>query len=145
MFDLTELARTLHGHVGVLAAAALAHPAFLLARGGVVSRGCRWAAGAATSLVVLTFSAGWALYPGYRRDPKPALLREAPALAWSFETKEHLAFYVLVLAVVGAVLIFRRPSAGGVRAARWCYGAASVLAFVVVALGSSVGSWTRAP
>ena len=145
MFDFTELMRTIHGHVGILAAAALAHPAFLLRPGRAVNRGLRWAAGAATTLVLATFGAGWALYPGYRRAPKPQLLREAPGLAWSFETKEHLAFYAVTLAVVGAVLVFRGPSPTGRRAARWCYGTASLLAFAVAGLGSAVGSWVRSP
>lgn len=142
MFDLTELLRSLHGHVGVLAAAALAHPAFLLRPGARPSRGVRLAAGAASTLTLLCFSAGWALYPGYRRSPKPTLLREAPDLARSFETKEHLAFYVLVLALVGAALVLRSPGPGALRAARWCYGVASVLAFVVAGLGSAVGAWS---
>ena len=141
MLDAVALLRALHGHIGVLAAAALLHPVLSLPADGPVRRSTRWSALASSTLAVATFGAGWALYPGYRRGTKRQLLDHAPELARAFETKEHLAFYVLVLAVCGVGLVYRTPDRHGLRAARWCYGLAGVLAIGVAILGSVVGSW----
>jgi hypothetical protein len=140
VFELVALLRALHGHVGVLAAAALLHPVFTL-RTGPLRRGTRYGVVAASLLAVATFSAGWALYPGYREGTRRELLAHASGLARAFETKEHLAFYVVVLALAGLGLALWAPDGPGLRAARWCYGLASALAFVVAALGSTVGAW----
>ena len=141
MFDTVHLLRSLHGYTGVLAAAALLHPVVTLPRRGPLRRGTRWAVGASTALAVTAFSAGWALYPGYRTGTKRELLGQAPVLARAFETKEHVAFYVVVLAVAGLGLALRAPDAEGLRAARWCYGLAGVLAIGVIGLGVTVGAW----
>jgi len=140
VFDLTELWRNVHGIFAVLAVAALVHPAVALRERSRPST--RWAAAAATALTLLTFAGGWLLYPGYRADPKPELLREARWLAMLFETKEHLAYTVLALALAGAALTFAGTGPNAVRTARWCYGLAAGVGGLVAALGTAVGAWT---
>ncbi|MFZ5475482.1 MAG: hypothetical protein ACOZNI_01800 [Myxococcota bacterium] len=142
MIDPVELCRTLHGHVGLLAAVALAHPALTLRDTPGLRRGTRWSVALATALVTVTVVAGWALYGGYRRHDKPAILQEAPAVAALFETKEHLAWYALALSWAGLGLVFwaRRP-----RPARLCFAMAAALALAVGILGSVVGSFTASP
>ncbi|MDP2317664.1 MAG: hypothetical protein Q8P41_32560 [Pseudomonadota bacterium] len=154
MIDLVALARTWHGHVGVLAAIALLHPAITLrpasARGAAggsgaavgarLRAGTRWSVALATALVTLTTFAGWWLYPGYRATEKPRLLQEAFPVALLFETKEHLAFYALVLAWAGCALVFGPAGAASRRIARLCFGASAGLVIVVGVLGTVVGS-----
>lgn len=144
LIDLVAFARTLHGHLGLLAAIALLHPAITLtpARtpGGKLRPGTRWSVALAATLVTGTFAAGWVLYPGYRQVDKPRLLQGAFPIAQLFESKEHLAFYAVVLAWGGCALVFAAPSARA--AARVCFGAAAVLTLLVGVLGSVVASAT---
>lgn len=137
MFDPVLFARGIHGHVGLLAAVACVHPAVTLRGTARLRRGTRWAAALATALVTITVVGGWLLYPGYRTGHKRELLHGAMWLARLFETKEHLGFYALVLALAGGVLATvpeGRPSA------RVCYGAAGALAVVTGVLGSLVAA-----
>ena len=122
--------RSAHGMVGVLAAAALSHPA--LARVPNARNALP-----ASVLAVLTFAGGVLIYGDYRAGPKRALLGEAFWLAQAFEVKEHLGFFVAVLAIAGAGLL----RAGAVAAARRCYRAGAVLAWGVVAIGWLVCGW----
>lgn len=150
MFHLTELLRTLHGWVGLLAAVLLFHPfAALSARSPThappappgLRRGLGWSTALAASLSVAAFVSGWLLYPGYREDTKPALLVKAPTIASAFEVKEHLAFYALCLAITGAGLVWR----GGPWArpyARTALVLAAVLGLVVSGLGAWVGGFS---
>lgn len=144
LIDLVAFARTLHGHLGLLAAVALLHPAITLAPprtpGGKLRPGTRWSVALATALVTGTFAAGWALYPGYRQVDKPRLLQGAFPIARLFESKEHLAFYAVVLAWGGCALVFAVPGARG--AARACFGGAAALTLLVGILGSIVASAT---
>ncbi len=146
MIDPVALARTLHGHLGLLAAIALLHPAITLGPGRALRPGTRWSVGLATALVTATVLGGWWLYPGYRAADKPRLLQEAFGVAMLFETKEHLAFYALVLAWGGCALVFgtgspaRPMSPASRRTARLCFGASAGLAVTVGVLGSIVGS-----
>lgn len=135
MLDLTTLWRTGHGWLGILAVALLLHP--VLAPGAPRRRGARWSLGLAITLTIATFTTGWLLYPGYRQDPKPALLRLSPGLAAAFETKEHLAWYVLVLAVGGGTLAWISPGP----TARRMLAAAAVLGMVVAGLGAVVSAF----
>ncbi|MDP2305130.1 MAG: hypothetical protein Q8P18_03805 [Pseudomonadota bacterium] len=147
MIDLVTLARTLHGHLGLLAAIALLHPAITLrparmAQAGL-RPGTRWSVALATALVTATVSAGWGLYPGYRAVDKPRLLRGAFEVALLFETKEHLAFYAMVLAWGGCALVFGPAPASSPaarRIARLFFGASAALAVTVGVLGSVVAS-----
>jgi hypothetical protein len=135
-----RLLEHLHGHIGVLAAAALIHPALMLRRrrrsGAVVV-----VASAATALVTMVGALGGLLYPGYRQLVKPALFARWPAVGWAFERKEHLGVATILLAWAGlaALLAEPRPDAGGsvppVRAARVAYVAAAISATITATLG----------
>lgn len=140
MIDPVQLARTLHGHLGLLAAVALLHPALLLPDAAPLRRGTRWSTALATALLTATVAAGFGLYPGYRAHDKPLLLIEAFPVAQLFETKEHLAFYALALGWSGCALAFHGHDARARRLARRCFGLAAALAFTVGLLGSVVAS-----
>jgi hypothetical protein len=90
-----------HGHLGWLATAALAHPAILLRR---PRRRALGAAAAATALVTAAAACGACLYPAYRTDIKPALFAVAPAIGYAFERKEHLAVAAVILSWAGLCL-----------------------------------------
>lgn len=97
-----------HGHLGWLAALALAHPALLLRR---PRRRVLPVAVAATVLVTATGVLGALLYPRYRMTVKPALFAAAPLAGELFERKEHFGVLAIVLAWTGlalAVLAHRR-------------------------------------
>ncbi len=140
MIDLVNLARTFHGHLGLLAAVALLHPAITLRGAARLRPGTRWSVAGATALVTVTGAMGWWLYPGYRAQDKPRLLQEAFPVALAFETKEHLAFYAVVLAWAACGLALGTEGAGPRRAARVAYGVAAALTVAVGVLGSIVGS-----
>ncbi len=146
MIDLVALLRTFHGHLGLLAAVALAHPAVTLRGAARLRPGTRWSVGFATVLVTLTTGLGWWLYPGYRSVDKPRLLREAFPVAMLFETKEHLAWYALALAWAGCALALRSggatPDARARRLARIAFGMSAALTLAVGVLGSIVASAT---
>jgi hypothetical protein len=138
MFDPVALARTLHGHAGLLAAVALLHPAITL-KPTPLRPGTRWSVALATALLTGTVVAGWALYPEYRRADKPLLLQHQFAVAQLFETKEHLAFFALILGWTGCALVFAAEGEAR-RLARMCFGLAAGLVLVIGVLGSLVGS-----
>lgn len=130
--------------VGVLAAAALTHPALARAvrweEQRVRAPGAPGLAGsglAASGLAVLTFGVGVGIYGDYRAGLKRELLAEAFALSQAFEVKEHLAFSVVVLAVAGAGLMRAREET----LARTCYRTAAGLSWVVVGIGWVVAGW----
>ncbi len=129
----------IHGHFGVLAAAALVHPALLL-RTRRRANGASWGAAA---LAAVAFGGGLFIYPDYRKTVRRALFVAHPALGWAFERKEHLAVAVVTLAVAGALLQSgpRDVSEARVRvAAQRAFAAAALLAWVVVALGVAVAA-----
>ena len=90
-----------HGHVGWLAALALAHPAVLLRR---PERRLFGAAVASTALVTVAALMGALIYPSYRVAVKPAIIAVAPAIGFLFERKEHLGIAALALAWCGLVM-----------------------------------------
>ena len=139
MVDLVTLARTLHGHVGLLAAIALLHPALTL-RPGPLRPGTKWSVVLAAALTTGSVGAGFALYGRYRLLDKPLLLEHATRAAGLFETKEHLAFYTWVLAGAGCALVFAASDPASRRLARFAFGAAAALALTVGAIGSFVAS-----
>jgi len=130
-----------HGHLGVLAAAALIHPALMLR--GRRRRGAIVVAAAATALVTLTGLLGGLLYPGYRQLVKPALFARWPAVGWAFERKEHLGVATVLLAWAGLAALLAEPprdaadarALDGVRPARVAYAAAAIGAMITATLG----------
>ncbi len=90
-----------HGHVGWLAALALAHPAVLLRR---PERRVFGAAFASTMLVTVAALMGALIYPSYRTVVKPGIFSAAPAIGMLFERKEHLGIAALALAWCGLTM-----------------------------------------
>lgn len=138
-----SLLARVHGHLGWLAVAALAHPAYLLRTPG---RRARVVVIASTSLVVLAAVLGGVVYGPYRERVRAPLFAERPAVGWLFERKEHLAFGAVCLAIVGALahVLATNPNAnepaGLEKVAFRAYVAAFGLAFVVACLGTYVSS-----
>ncbi|HEU4411772.1 MAG TPA: hypothetical protein VFS43_41405 [Polyangiaceae bacterium] len=134
----------LHGHLGWLAAAALAHPAWIL-RGG--RRRARAAVALSTALTTLAVGLGLWLYPHYRACIKHELFVEAPAFGWLFERKEHAAFGALAFAWAGCLAHAAAPSARSpearralARAAWLAFASAALFALGAAAAGTAVAS-----
>ena len=99
----------LHGHLGWLGLAVLLHPILLLRR-GPRSRLGLLTAWMALALITAPYAAGLWLYPTYRTAVKPDLLAASHTAAQAFETKEHLAFFVVMLTASGvASALLRGP------------------------------------
>ncbi len=131
------LLERLHGHLGVLALALLLHPVISLRRRGALTVWGRRSAELGAGLLTLTFAAGWALYPTYRGSVKPGLLRDLPSVALRFESKEHLAFFAVALALGGA-LALRGRSANARRLAWWLLLMGWICGALTAALGLGV-------
>lgn len=100
---------SIHGHLGVLAAAALLHPAILMRRGAPLSRGARWSISLTAIVTTLGFSLGVLLYGSYREQVKRALFSESIRAGLLFETKEHLAIAVVALTLGAAAAALGAP------------------------------------
>jgi hypothetical protein len=129
---------TLHGHLAVLAAAALIHPAILLRRGSPLSRGARWAIGLGTLAVVLAFTLGLVIYPAYTQEVRTPLFFASPRAGLLFETKEHWAFMVVSIAVGAAVASLAAPLTATAlrRTSALFYALAAALCLATAGLGS---------
>ena len=141
MMDLRIL-ESLHGHAAILALALLFHPALLLWRGRPLSFGSRVAVLSAGAMSALAFALGIAIYPGYRAHVKPSLFMADPRAGLLFESKEHLAWLVLTLALgasITALAAPRRATLARRLSARLFLGAALV-ASLTAALGTYVTS-----
>ncbi|MGF1464925.1 MAG: hypothetical protein ACFCGT_02225 [Sandaracinaceae bacterium] len=140
--SLLRLLTDIHGHLGVLAAVALIHPALLLRRGRPLTRGMRWAVTLSTGLVTLAFGLGIGLYEPYRAEVRRPLFFASRTAGLLFETKEHLAFMALCLALGGAACALGAPRGdpGLRRLAAALFLGAALLAGAVVALGTYVAS-----
>jgi hypothetical protein len=139
---LLRFATSVHGHVGALAAVALLHPALLLWRGRPATRGVRWTIALSTLLLTAAYAMGIGLYGDYRAQVKRALFREDAVAGFLFETKEHLAFVAVVLAL-GAIVpsLLEGPEHADLRklAAR-CWAGAALACWIVGGLGTWVES-----
>lgn len=144
---LQRVLESVHGLFGVLAAAALLHPAISLRRGLPLSRGMRWSLGLTTAVVAGAFALGLTIYEDYREVVKRGLFAKAPEVGFLFETKEHLAFAVLALALGGGVAALVAPRDG--RELRRAAGTLFALAFVgccvVVGLGVYIAAVASFP
>lgn len=134
-----RVAAHVHGHIGWLAALALAHPALLLRN---PRRRALSVCAAATLLATATGALGVLLYPSYRVALKPALFSANQVAALSFERKEHFGVAVVVLSWIG--LVAHRAGCSGSterelgRVAFVAYAGAALLAAVTAALGTFV-------
>ena len=134
---------SVHGHLGVLAAVALMHPAILLRKGLPLSRGARLSVILTTVVTAGAFGLGVGIYEAYREQVKRRLFAAAPDVGYLFETKEHLAWAVICLAFGAGVAALAAPVRGGCRLRQLSaitYAVAAVLCVVVVALGTYVAS-----
>lgn len=132
------LVESIHGHLGVLAAAALLHPAILLRDGRPLSRGIRWSLGLTSAVTAGAFGLGLTIYEPYRAQVKRPLFVESPDAGWLFETKEHLAYVVLALTVGATVCALAAPRRRRAlrRLAALLFAAASAVCLAVVGLGT---------
>ncbi len=143
-FDLVRVAEHVHGHLGWLAAAALAHPAILLRQR---KRKAHLSVGLATLLVTVTGGLGICVYGPYRDRVKQAIFLEAPTVGFLFERKEHLAFGAVVLAWAGAAAYAMAFRAGGSAQeslrtfAYRAFVASALLTVAVAILGTAVASY----
>lgn len=137
---LLRILTSAHGFIGVLATAALLHPAILMRKGRPLSRGAKYSIALSTLFAVAAFAMGILIYEDYRSHVKRVLFSVNPTAGYFFETKEHLAFVVVSLAVGGAVCAFAAPNKAPQlrRAAAAAYLTASLLATVVGCLGTYV-------
>ncbi len=139
-----RVAEHVHGHLGWLAAAALAHPALLLRS---TARRAHLSVALAAFVATLAGALGMALYPAYREQLKPSIFAGSPALGFAFERKEHLAFGAIVLAWAGALTYAGAlVASGGVgqrlrKASHACFVAAAVFAVATAALGTCVATY----
>lgn len=141
MLDLRIL-ESLHGHAAILAVAILFHPALLLWRGRPLSVGSRMAVLSAGAMSALAFALGIAIYPGYRAHVRSHLFMTDPRAGLLFESKEHLAWLVLTLALGASITALAAPPrAIDARklAARLFLGAA-LIASVTAGLGTYVAA-----
>ena len=139
---LLRILETVHGHLAILAVAALLHPAILLRRGRALTRGIRWSVGLTTLFVVLAFGTGLAIYGDYRELVRRDLWLADPDAGRLFETKEHIAFGVLTLTLGAGVVAFVAPKdARRMRqGAAVAYAVAAAICAVAVALGTYVAA-----
>ncbi|HZO16380.1 MAG TPA: hypothetical protein VFB62_24065 [Polyangiaceae bacterium] len=137
-----RLFETIHGHFGVLAAAALLHPAILLRKGKPLTRGMQLAVVLSTTAVVLAFATGLWIYPSYRDFVRPSLFRASARAGFLFETKEHLAFAVMALSIgaCACVLLAPREARALRKAAAASYAVGAGLCVITVCLGSYIAS-----
>jgi hypothetical protein len=137
-----RILESIHGHLGVLAVAALIHPALLLRKGKPLTFATKWACGLSTSFAVAAFATGLTLYGSYREIVKRPLLVEHLDVGMLFETKEHLAWAVVTMAA-GALLTALaapRESTQLRRAAAAVYAAAVILALCTAGIGTYVAA-----
>lgn len=134
-----RLLEHVHGHVGLLAVVALAHPAIVLRREG---RRAPLSVALATALATAATTLGMVAYPAYRNALKQRIFLDAPQFGWLFERKEHLAWAAVLCAWVGAVSYVaaqrRDDAAALVRIAQRSFATAALLAAVVAAFGVAV-------
>ncbi len=140
--SLWLLLQSIHGHLGVLALAACLHPVFSL-RAKRPSARARLSGYLAAALMLLTSASGWWIYPAYRADVKRRLYEASYTAGQLFETKEHLAFFALCLALAGAALLFAADAEHGAtlrRPARVCWTLCAACSLAVAVLGVVVSS-----
>lgn len=133
----------IHGHVGVLGIALALHPWFALRKATRPNLPARISAYTASGFILATNVLGWVVYPAYREDVKRRLYAESDMLGNLFEFKEHLAWFCLCLAVIGASLMVRattKEAAFMRQTLRQCYFGTALLAAVSAAIGIYLSS-----
>ena len=131
-----------HGNLALLAAAILIIATISLWQNGRATRSANIATVAAGLLVGVPYLLGVAIYEPYRQLVKPLLLKSAPHAAMLFETKEHIALFIISFSLGGAwVAYFSGPeSRDANRLVARFYACASAFFVLVIVLGK----WIRA-
>ncbi len=135
------LLEKLHGHVGLLGIALCFHPVLSLRKAQRPTRRVRLSGYLALLGLVLGNALGWLIYPEYRQQIRGELY--LLGLSDLFEVKEHLAWYSLALAALGAGLLRASAAEAGPRLRsliRRVWGAAGALASVSAGLGIYLAS-----
>lgn len=137
-----RILQSIHGHLGMLAAAALIHPAIVLRKGKPLGYRTRWSVSLSTGFTVLAYSAGIAIYAAYRNLVKRALFHTSLRAGMLFETKEHLALAVVCLALGALVAALAAPRSATAlrRSAAIVYALAAALCLLTGGLGMYVTS-----
>lgn len=143
-FDAARVVEHVHGHLGWLAAAVLAHPGFVLWRG---KRKAHFSVACAAVVPTLAGALGMWVYGPYRDRVKQSIFIDARWIGLLFERKEHLAFGAILLGWAGAAayalsVSAEEPSLTSLRTfACRAFVAAAALALTVGVLGSLVASY----
>lgn len=140
--NLWRLVESIHGHLGILVTIAFMHPAILLRKGFPLSRGARWSVGLTTTLCACAFGLGVTIYEPYRAIVKRPLFFDHRTTGFLFETKEHLAYVVLMLGIGAGIAAWTAtPAATQTRkTASAVYATATLLCLVVAVIGTVVAS-----
>lgn len=132
---------SIHGHLGALGLAVLAHPLVTLRRRPGLAPWTLRTAWIAALLVAAPYALGWWLYPTYRAHVKRGLWDAGEPAVWRFESKEHLAAVCVALVVSGTlVLTTAGRSAEGRRTAWWLLLCGWVAGAITAGLGVYVRS-----
>lgn len=143
MLDIGRVAAHVHGHLGWLGVALLAHPAIVLYRrragGGL-------AVTLAAGVVTVASAMGFGIYGRYRAEVRQSLFIDAPTLGYLFERKEHLAFGACMLAYAGALLFIVSRQKGPERrrlrrSAALAFTLSTVLAAAAATMATIVASY----
>jgi hypothetical protein len=137
-----RLLEAIHGHFGILAAAALVHPAILLRRGKPLPRRTMMLVALTTLAVAAAFLTGLVIYGGYLEHVRPGLFIRSATAGLLFETKEHLAYAVVATTLGAGTCAILAPREGNDlrRAAAVFYAVAAGLCLLTAALGTWVAS-----
>ncbi len=134
---------SVHGYLGVLAVVSLLHPALTLRRGKPLAFRTRLSVLLSTAITACAFAVGLSIYGDYRATVKPGLFAAAPSVGYLFETKEHLAYATICLALgaCGCALLAPRDAAGVRRTASLMYLGAFIAALATASLGTYVAAF----
>ena len=136
--SVMRLLESMHGHMGVLAAVALLHPAILLRKGKALSQRTALSVWLTAMVVVSAFTTGLVIYPAYRQSVRADLFAKSVTAGFLFETKEHIAYAVVALTLGATVAALaapkeaRRPR----RLAAVLFALAAAVCLLTVGLGS---------
>jgi cbb3-type cytochrome oxidase subunit 1 len=134
------LLASVHGQVGVLAAAALAHPALSLRPGVAATVGQKRSLAAGAALYLVAMAAGFARYDGWRKAERTRLAHTDLSAVMFFERKEHLAFLGALLVVVACAAVWSAPGGHRHGTARLACAGAALAALYAAATGTIVGA-----
>jgi Ser-tRNA(Ala) deacylase AlaX len=87
--SVMRLLESVHGHIGVLAAVALLHPAILMRKGKALSKRTALSVWLTAMVVLSAFATGLIIYPTYRQSVRAGVFAKSVTAGFLFETKEH--------------------------------------------------------